>query len=59
MRDFQLDIVDDELDLLNRVVDIVLELDPDVIVGWEIQNASWGYLKARGNHYGMSVSFYA
>jgi DNA polymerase zeta len=30
----------------------VVDLDPDIIAGWEIQNSSWGYLGARGSQYG-------
>ena len=48
-------IVATELDLLNAAIDLVLELDPDIIVGWEIQSSSWGYLGARGSQYGSSV----
>jgi DNA polymerase zeta len=47
-------IVSTELDLLNHVADIVVDLDPDILVGWEIQTASWGYLNARGRQYGPS-----
>ncbi|KAJ7293585.1 DNA polymerase zeta, catalytic subunit [Mycena rebaudengoi] len=36
------DVVPTELDLLNQVVDVVLDLDPDIVVGWEIQAASSG-----------------
>ena len=48
--------VSDELELLNSVIDLVLELDPDMIVGWEIQSASWGYLSARAHSYGKYFS---
>ncbi|THH17005.1 hypothetical protein EW146_g3727 [Bondarzewia mesenterica] len=54
-RDFPLEVVQSELDLLNKVVDVVLELDPDVVVGWEIQAASWGYLSARARHFGFDI----
>ena len=37
----------DELDLLNRMIDIVRELDPDILVGYEVHNGSWGYLIER------------
>jgi DNA polymerase zeta len=37
----------DELDLLNRIIDIVRELDPDILVGYEVHNGSWGYLIER------------
>ncbi|KAG2154856.1 hypothetical protein DEU56DRAFT_770809 [Suillus clintonianus] len=55
IRGFPLEIVADELELLNRIVDIVVEFDPDIIVGWDVQSASWGYLNARGNHYGFDI----
>jgi DNA polymerase zeta len=44
--------VEGELELINRIVDVVLDFDPDVVVGWEIQHASWGYLNARSQSYG-------
>lgn len=37
----------DELDLINRMVDIVREYDPDVLTGYEVHNGSWGYLIER------------
>ncbi|KAI0003668.1 hypothetical protein BJV74DRAFT_876040 [Russula compacta] len=55
LRDVPSQVVATELDLLNKVVDLVLDLDPDVISGWEIQSSSWGYLGARGKHYGLDM----
>ncbi|KIK47777.1 hypothetical protein CY34DRAFT_73289 [Suillus luteus UH-Slu-Lm8-n1] len=55
IRDLPLEIVADELELLNRMVDLVVEFDPDIIVGWDVQSTSWGYLNARGNHYGFDI----
>ncbi|KAI0068183.1 hypothetical protein BV25DRAFT_1793280 [Artomyces pyxidatus] len=55
-RGFSFEVVDDELDLLNKVVDTVLDLDPDIVAGWEIQGSSWGYLSARGRHFGFDIS---
>lgn len=53
LRDFTtLESVSTEVDLINRVVDIVVDLDPDALVGWDIQVGSWGYLNARGTTYG-------
>lgn len=46
-----------ELDLLNRLIDLVVELDPDILTGWEVQNASWGYVDARGATLGSKMSF--
>lgn len=36
-----------ELDLMNRMVDIVREHDPDILTGFEVHNSSWGYLIER------------
>lgn len=52
LRSLKAEFVDSELELLNRIVDIILELDPDVLSGWEVQARSWGYLSARGRNYG-------
>jgi DNA polymerase zeta len=53
LRDHPIEAVDTELELLNRITDIIVEFDPDILVGWEIQTASWGYCDARGKTYGM------
>ncbi|KAF2090449.1 hypothetical protein K490DRAFT_35841 [Saccharata proteae CBS 121410] len=37
----------DELDLINRMVDIVRDFDPDILTGYEVHNSSWGYLIER------------
>lgn len=54
LRYLHLDVVSTELELLNRVVDIVVDIDPDILVGWEVQRSSWGYAEARGKQYGFS-----
>lgn len=36
-----------ELDMINRLVDIVRYLDPDIVTGYEVHNGSWGYLIER------------
>ncbi|TQW01158.1 DNA polymerase zeta catalytic subunit [Cordyceps javanica] len=36
-----------ELDLLVRLVDVVKELDPDVLTGYEVHGSSWGFLMER------------
>ncbi|KAL1622191.1 DNA polymerase zeta [Diplodia seriata] len=38
---------EDELDLLNKMVDIVREFDPDILTGYEVHNSSWGYVIER------------
>ena len=55
LRDHPIQTVGTELELLNRVTDIIVEFDPDILAGWEIQSASWGYCDARGRTYGMSA----
>ncbi|EJD47779.1 hypothetical protein AURDEDRAFT_144423 [Auricularia subglabra TFB-10046 SS5] len=53
LREHEMEVVKSELDLLNRVIDLVLELDPDIVAGWDLQVASWGYLRARANTYSL------
>ncbi|KAL7790723.1 hypothetical protein V8C37DRAFT_383740 [Trichoderma ceciliae] len=36
-----------ELDLLNRMVEIVRVYDPDILTGYEVHGGSWGYLIER------------
>jgi DNA polymerase zeta len=44
-----------ELDLINRLTDIVREFDPDVLAGYELQSSSWGYVIERARmHFGES-----
>jgi len=52
LRGFPLESLTSELELINRLIDIVINLDPDIVLGWEVQGASWGYLSTRGNQYG-------
>ncbi|KAK4889401.1 hypothetical protein LTR28_002780, partial [Elasticomyces elasticus] len=44
---FEVEEEDNELDLINRVVDIVRAYDPDILTGYEVHNGSWGYLIER------------
>ncbi|KAG9311253.1 hypothetical protein JVU11DRAFT_8337 [Chiua virens] len=55
LRDFSIEVLSDELELMNRIIDIIIDVDPDILVGWEVQAASWGYLSSRGFHYGLDV----
>lgn len=36
-----------ELDLINRMVDIVRGYDPDILTGYEVHGGSWGYIIER------------
>lgn len=38
---------DNELELINRMVDIIRRFDPDILTGYEVHNGSWGYLIER------------
>ncbi|QLQ81416.1 hypothetical protein HG537_0F01770 [Torulaspora globosa] len=38
---------EDEFDLLDSLIDIVLIIDPDILSGFELHTASWGYLIER------------
>ena len=51
-RNLKAEFVESELELLNRLIDVVVDIDPDILSGWEVQAASWGYLNARGRAYG-------
>lgn len=57
LRDMTLEILMNELDLLNRLIDLTIEIDPDILTGWEVQTGSWGYLEARGQTHGSSLNF--
>ena len=43
----QVDCESNELDLINHLVDIVRDHDPDILTGYEVHNGSWGYMIER------------
>ncbi|KRZ37588.1 DNA polymerase zeta catalytic subunit, partial [Trichinella pseudospiralis] len=47
--------VQTEFELLEQFSNIVLNFDPDLIVGYEIQMLSWGYLFERASFLGMDM----
>ncbi|KAK9464313.1 hypothetical protein V1512DRAFT_278509 [Lipomyces arxii] len=50
-------VVFDELDLLNHMIAVVRDLDPDVFAGYDVQSASWGYMIERaGARYDYDLS---
>lgn len=55
LRGYSLEVLSDELELINRIIDIIIDIDPDILVGWEVQAASWGYLSFRGFQYGKTL----
>ncbi|XP_052808091.1 uncharacterized protein LOC128236972 isoform X1 [Mya arenaria] len=48
--------VQDEMELLTTFIDLVLNWDADILVGWEIQQLSWGYLLQRASTLGRNLS---
>ncbi|KAF8423160.1 hypothetical protein L210DRAFT_3668451 [Boletus edulis BED1] len=52
LHDYSLEVFSDELGLINRIIDIIVNVDPDILVGWEVQATPWGYISFRGSQYG-------
>lgn len=49
--DVRPELVRDELSLINRLTELVWQWDPDILSGWEVQTASWGYVTHRMSTY--------
>ena len=45
--DVEVDEESSELDLINRLISIVREYDPDILTGYEVHGSSWGYMIER------------
>ncbi|KAF8122364.1 hypothetical protein EV363DRAFT_1456535 [Boletus edulis] len=56
LHDYSLEVFSDELGLINRIIDIIVNVDPDILVGWEVQAMPWGYISFRGSQYGLDVA---
>jgi DNA polymerase zeta len=48
--------VSSEAELIELICQITLRLDPDILLGWEVQRLSWGYLKYRAESFGISCA---
>ncbi|KAK0531877.1 DNA polymerase zeta [Tilletia horrida] len=49
-------VFDSELDVLMTLVDVVRELDPEILAGYEIHNSSWGYIIERAaKHFEFNI----
>ncbi|XP_034191284.2 DNA polymerase zeta catalytic subunit [Osmia lignaria lignaria] len=46
--------VSSEEDLLNSLIQLVRYYDPDILVGWEIEFLSWGYIFHRASRIGFN-----
>ncbi|KAJ1311572.1 hypothetical protein OPQ81_010055 [Rhizoctonia solani] len=53
---YKIEIVSTELDLLNALIDLVRDFDPDILAGWQVQTASWGYIDVRCQSIGLILS---
>uniref|UniRef100_A0A2H8TGZ7 DNA polymerase n=1 Tax=Melanaphis sacchari TaxID=742174 RepID=A0A2H8TGZ7_9HEMI len=52
----QITICNDEIELVNTFFQLVNNLDPEVICGYEIEMHSWGYLRDRCHHLGRNMN---
>ncbi|ORE18622.1 ribonuclease H-like protein [Rhizopus microsporus] len=50
-----IDYAETEEELFSILIEKVRLYDPDMLVGYEVQNSSWGYLIERGAHLGINV----
>ncbi|XP_020108239.1 DNA polymerase zeta catalytic subunit isoform X3 [Ananas comosus] len=48
-------IFSEEKHLLDHLVDTISSIDPDILMGWEIQGGSLGFLAERAAHLGVSL----
>ncbi|XP_046849330.1 uncharacterized protein LOC124442867 isoform X2 [Xenia sp. Carnegie-2017] len=48
--------VEEETDVINHLVKIVHEKDPDILLGFEVQMLSWGYLIQRATTLGIDIA---
>ena len=46
--------VSSEKDLLNSLIILIRHCDPDILIGWEIESLSWGYIFHRASHIGLN-----
>ncbi|XP_047064420.1 DNA polymerase zeta catalytic subunit-like [Lolium rigidum] len=49
------DVFPEERDLLNHLISAICSIDPDILVGWEIQLGSLGFLAERAAHLGVGL----
>lgn len=42
-----IDVQVDEVDMINSLVEIVRDLDPDILAGYEVHSSSWGFVIER------------
>ncbi|KAJ8727406.1 hypothetical protein PYW07_001525 [Mythimna separata] len=47
--------VDNETELLDKVIELVMTHDPDILCGYEIEMNSWGYILERAQNLGLEI----
>ncbi|XP_050435853.1 DNA polymerase zeta catalytic subunit isoform X2 [Adelges cooleyi] len=52
----QIIVCHNEEEMLDRFIQIVIDWDPEILCGYEIEMQSWGYLKQRCNHLGRNLN---
>ncbi|KAG2647414.1 hypothetical protein PVAP13_2KG571100 [Panicum virgatum] len=50
-----IDVFPEERDLLNNLISAICSIDPDILVGWEIQLGSLGFLAERAAYLGIGL----
>jgi DNA polymerase zeta len=53
--DIHITYVADEKELFDELIKLVRGCDPDILLGYEVQMLSWGYLKARASYLGINL----
>jgi len=56
LKDIELNIVDTELELIMALVEIVRAYDPEILIGYEMEHLSWGYVLERATKLNISIS---
>lgn len=44
-----------EEDLFCNIVTLIGECNPDILIGWELETLSWGYVLQRAGHLGANL----
>lgn len=55
LNDVELNVVDTELELIMTLVELARSYDPEILIGYEMEQLSWGYVLERSSFLNMSV----
>lgn len=56
LEDIELNVVDTELELIMTLVEVVKKYDPEILIGYEMEQLSWGYILERSNILNICIS---